>query len=272
MIGETLNAVAGLVARWRQQLYEADGITPYAGASPSWSLAARLWPGGGQPAVAPAPVASWDDADAGTYRLTIPAATSAGIRGGTYRLLVEIHPGGGSDPFPAFNGRVKFEGNAGQDAPIPAYGDYEDLLIDGSCVADLLDPEDGIADFARERGRAREDLDEAILAHAPASSTWGGLRGGSSSIGGRNPYLAGLLADDRLVVTSQVRRAVALQALALICRAEVSPKEDRYAAFAAGFQAEADVALSTLTAEIDTDGDGVGDLFIPLGTTNTSWG
>ena len=144
----------------------------------------------------------------------------------------------------------------------PVYCSYDDLRIHAGAWLDALysGGEATQAGAAEERAEARAAFDEMLVA-----------RGGGGSIGpgSRAAWLESLLDADGLIVSEPVRRWNVLWSLHLVCRRQITTRaanENPYRALAADYKAEADALLPTLAPEIDTGGDGVGDVVIPMGT------
>jgi hypothetical protein len=277
MTGPLLNppAVAGDDASWAQSLYLSDGITPYTGYTGTETFAVQLWPGGGEAAITPGLTAAWVSGPLGTYTLTAPAAATLPLRG-VYRVLVEITGAGTTRT--AFLGRLEVVGRPGTAVAPPTYGSYSDLLARTPWLGRLADPEDTTG-FGRERGLARQRLDDCILRHYRSDSLSFNAYPVSLALGGRrrtgqtSPYLSGLLIANKLMLTAHVLDVVRLYATGYILEAQVKPDAGNgYAEMAASFIASAEDRMSTLTAELDIDGDGIGDITVDLGGSDSLWG
>lgn len=278
MIGPLLAppAVAGDDASWTQSLFLSDGITPFTGYVGTETFTCQLWPGGGEAAITPGLSATWLSAPAGTYVLTAPAATTANLAPGIYRVLVEITSATATRP--GFVGRLEVISRPGTTVAPPTYGSLRDILDRTPWIARLADPEDTTG-FGRERGLARQRLDDCILRHYRSDSLSFNAYPVSLALGGRrrtgqtNPYLLGLLAANKLMLTPHVLDVCRLYATGYILEAQVKPDAGNgYAAMAASFIAQAEDRMSTLTAELDINGDGISDITIDLGGSDTLWG
>jgi hypothetical protein len=140
------------------------------------------------------------------------------------------------------------------------------------------------AGFIDQRAMARQWFEDILQRHY-RSNTWlnadynfvpgisfggrwaAGMQGVPFRPGTRSGELQNWLDADRLDVTGQVVEAVACYAISLIAETEISPTKDpsQYAQFGTRFAARADSAVAGITAELDTDGDGVNDVWIRLG-------
>jgi hypothetical protein len=269
-------AVAGDDAAWTQSLFLSDGITPFTGYTGTETFACALWPGGGEAAITPGLAAAWISGPLGTYTLTAPAATTLGLVPGVYRVLVEITGGGVTRT--AFLGRLEVVGRPGSTVAKPTYGSCRDIIDRTPWIGRLADPEDTTG-FGRERGLARERLDDCILRHYRSDSLSFNAYPVSLALGGRrrtgqtSPYLSGLLVANKLMLTAHVLDVVRLYATGYILEAQVKPDAGNgYAEMAAAFITQAEDRMSTLTAELDIDGDGIGDITVDLGGSDSLWG
>jgi len=88
--------------------------------------------------------------------------------------------------------------------------------------------------------------------------------------GRRSADLQGWLDADRLDLTTPVLNAMAYHALAQILGGLVEAGDEKgYGEMAARFALLAESQVASITAEIDTDGDGTNDLTITLGVADT---
>jgi hypothetical protein len=275
-LGAILEQALGSDRSYRLTLFDSDGnlVTGLPADAP---LAAALWRGGDQaPVVAPA--VQWIDPTQGTVLLVVSAADTAGLAVGTYRLRVTVAADG--QTLVVFDGALRLTAAPGAAPPPPVYCGYEDLKLYAPWLDTLHDAAQEQTGFAGERARARQWLDDLILrqyrgggggvlGNGPGGG--GGLWGARRSPG-YSPFLVQQLQQDHLIVRPAVVEAVAQYALGLICQAQLGRGGwNDYARLASTFAAAAHNAALCLTAEIDTNDDGLAEVVIPLGTTNTFW-
>jgi hypothetical protein len=223
---------------------------------------------------------AWLDASAGTISLAIAGSDTASVDPGRY--LVQLALADGSADL--YEGFLEVAYSAGSAAALPTYGAFADMLDRAPWIEKLQRPTD-LAGFARQRHLARRWFEDLLHRHYRYSSnlstdfafvpgvSFGGWYGMTTFYrdGRRSKDLQDWLDADRLDVTSQVIEAVSCYAIALLCDRQVAPGKDDngYASHARKwFKRAEDTALS-ITAEIDSDGDGTNDTTIRLGIADT---
>jgi phosphodiesterase/alkaline phosphatase D-like protein len=264
-----LEVAAGLSESWTVTLRDPLG-DPVAGLTGEEALGVLIWPGDDRAALAWTASASGLDADAATLALEVAAPADAAP--GPYRLRLTVA------------GRLAFESplgvlaSPGSGAAPPTYATYDELLRVAPWVAGLEGPY-GRAGFEEERHEARAALEELAQAHDRSAGDGGGdppigtfAGGWASRPGGhaRSETLAGWLADDRLVVTPDVRAYCCHHAAGTIARRQVGPgKATDYLALAAFHEGEADRRARLLLLGIDTSepADGAADYWISCSET-----
>jgi hypothetical protein len=161
----------------------------------------------------------------------------------------------------------------------PVYCTLQDMQDQCAWIQQYMDTEHEQTGFLAQRARARVWLDNLIL------SSWPGARvtyiqdGWPSNYGQftliANPWLVAGLASGYLMLTGprglQVVECCALYSLALVLRSQMGPTSG-IEAYAGYFMRRAQAAASMLTAELDINGDGIADIAVPLGITNTRRG
>jgi len=253
--------------------------SPVAGVfGPGDVLQAVAWPGGGQPATF-RPTASWVDAAAGKARLLFRGPQTADVPPETYRLRVTVRHGGGD--YLLHEGAVELMERPGSEPAMPTYVSHAKCREIAPWIDLCFDPRKHLSGFLRERATARTAFD-AILErhyrngafgefeqHSAAALAWAGGGGRVSPL--PSALLRQWLAADKLLVTPQVELINAYLAVAEIGRQQIGSNN----VFAAQGQYCADMARSLIancTAEIDLNGDGVGEVPINLGCSNTLFG
>lgn len=260
-------------------LYDDVGqvVSGFTSADP---LSAVVWAG---QTTAPlfSPVAAWVSPSLGQISVTFAGSQTAGLTAGTYRCRVTCQPLGTSQTLLFWDGAVKFSTSPGATLPPPVYCQYQDMLDHAPFLEDIYDARRNIDGYLNERGRARKWLDIILIRN---------FRGGSASIFGNDPgggfdgqfgarrtaiyspYATGQLADNLLLLNDDVVRTNAFYAIALVCLAQVTRSSGEiFATRARSYRAMARDLLFSTTYMLDMDGDGIGDIGITPGTTNTLW-
>jgi hypothetical protein len=264
-------------------------ITTFTGGEP---LTAVLWPGENLP-VSATLAASWITPASGTVKLTISAAAIAGMTAGIYRVRVDINVSGRI--FPVFNGTIELEASPGTATAPAVYCSLQDMLDHASWLEDLQDQTAHLAGFAKQRGMARDWMDNIILRSYQG--------GGASSVGPggywmntwanrgsllRSTFLTELLASGPVTPSGgtglivgptltnggnpKIIRATAKYAISEVCRAQIrSGAKNDYMKLAGYFYQDAQAEAATTVAEICINGDGWGEIPIPLSVTNTRY-
>lgn len=276
MAGPELEATIGEDASFLVALYDSDGLA-VAGLTGSEPLAGSVWTGEDE-AASFAPACTWYDAANAVAKVAVAGSQTSALSAGLYALLVRITTGSGTSD--AIRGTLRLRPSPGTATPRPVYSTFQRMLNRAAWLGRLQQTDAGLTGFAEQRADAREWLDDLILRHFrsgnlgasayPCTAQWGA---GFQRTGQTNPYLKGLLAANKLIVTPKVEEAVTLYAIGLAARAQVGqdPKSE-YPALARQFLAWARSKALCLTAEIDSNGDGVGEMTIELGTADTLYG
>jgi hypothetical protein len=246
-------------------------VTTYNGTE---TLTCACWRGDDQ-AVLFAPAVSWATAALGQFNFAVSAAQSGTLTPGRYNLQLTITSGGVARK--KTFGWLIVKPSPGSATARPVYQTWDETkFYAGSWLEKLQRLDTDQTGFAEERGRARASF-EQLLHNAwrgdnvvvrqtrfafPYGVNWANRR---SPL--RDPQLITWLAANQLLVTDEIKEWCAYATIALICRRQINPmKDDGYGAAASWYATRADTLAATLTPEIDTDGDGLGDIPIPLGT------
>lgn len=260
-------------------LFTTEGA-PAAGFFSSDALSAVIWSGEDQ-AIAYQPSISWINPAQGLIQINVAAAgvATAGLTPGIYRIQASVFAN--AQTIVILDGAIKFTASPGAAAPLPVYCSFADLKVYAPWLDNLLDTRDELTGFAVERGRARQWLDDliarsyrggtaSVFGNDPGGN-WGGLWG-SRRTEAYSPFIVAQLQANALIVRPAIVEAVATYALGIICRAQLGRSgASDYARLADSFLADAHNSAICLTAELDTNGDGIADIVIPLGTANTFW-
>jgi hypothetical protein len=234
-----------------------------------------------------APTVAWYTADGGTgygtgrVTATILTAQAATLEpGGEYTLEVWCTPAGQSaESFCAWRGPLRVlaaPGTATQ--AVTPYCALKDVLRYAPWVRLVQGFDTDREGFYDQRLEARQWLDQAILnnyrgafvglfeTHSTAAFAFG-YAGWRRSLG-PSPSLQTYLDSNYLLVKPYVVRACAHHAAGLIGLAQIGVNNQQ-AALGAYHRDEAERLIAGITAEVDLNADGIGELFINLGSTNT---
>lgn len=275
------------------QAKNRDGSIPTTGDFlVSDTLAATVSIGDGYPSLF-APTVSWTDADAdvdtGVFVLSTNDADTANVDPGDYLLIVTNSRGGRTAVIARAGFRVL--GSIGTAVAPKTYCSYADLEDELAWIGEIKDLEADLTGFLKQRGRARQWMDGLILAAQPSRGiglisrqnywTWDfGNGGGGGSYGGNalaaDPVLKGYLDSDSLILTTgygqKIVDACTYWTLAKILgRTGYQRVNTSMTGLAGHYRSKANFEACNAVAEIDTNADGVVDIAIPLGITNTRY-
>jgi len=161
----------------------------------------------------------------------------------------------------------------------PTYITIQSVRNIAPWIDDLIVP-DNDTGFDNQLADARSWLDEIILRnyrggnvsllgyHGFALDAW--YTGGGRRTSLTNRWLFAALKSNQLLVTQRIIDIQAYYALSRICESMIT-KAGQYVSLAARFRFEAEMLLSSTTAEIDVNGDGFGEVPVNLSGTNTLW-
>jgi hypothetical protein len=246
-------------------------------------IAASVWPGDDR-AQSFAPTVTWLSAEDRTITVEWAGSATASMAPGRY--LMELRIGSGSDA-PGVNvAYVDLQPSPGSGTAPKVYCTLDDMRRVAPWIDQVQTTSDQ-AGFAEQRAMARVDFDRVVQtryvgAEFDRESSLDQFLDGlpEYEAGEDDATLQAWLDDDRLVTTGptgeQVKRWNAYAAVAHVCMAQIGTGPDnQYSKRAAYFTAKADELLCGMTIGIDTtededgEGDGVGDIWIPLGRTRT---
>jgi hypothetical protein len=263
-----------------------DGQTPSTAYLGTDVLAARVWPGGSQAAVA-TPACSWADATTASFVVSFRHADTAGLEAGTYRLQVTASRGGLSPV--VYDGTVRLLAAPGA---TPAAATYDQIADVRKVLAKLEDLQDDANQegFADARAQTREFIDETILARyedvlrdqarrhtavlqsdpivpttgMDAGPTWGPSGIPDTTIRDQVDALRSALAANQLIVDSRLRRTAALFTAAAVLEQQIGKASDGtpFQRHAERLRARATRSLYGWVARIDTYADDVADVEI----------
>lgn len=265
---------------WTQTLTDADGNVPSPAFSSADVLAATIWPGDDQLAVITLPAPAWTNAAGGVYDLSIPKGSISGLTAGIYRLQVVINPG--SNDIVAFDGALELTHAPGSAVAEQVYCSYAQMLRYVPWLQRLQDLDEDQAGFAQQRAEAARWLNRKILQHYRGNLSglvptdyslnhlYWGLRRSLLPQDDMTGYLAaGGLMKTYKGVDLGVIEVVAKYAVGLVCHQQIAPGQgSEYAEFASFYLSWAEERCKTLTVAIDSDGDGVPDIAVDLGSTD----
>lgn len=257
------------------------------------TFATKLWTGDDQPSLADLSP-RWATADDGmeftgnpaglespVLLLPVEAAGLTTLAPGLYRVRILINPG--VDDVEAFLDLIEFTAAAGSATPPKVYGSFDDLRKLAPWIGELITADPSLqSDLGEQRELARARLDDAILAHYQPYADLG-ISGRSffgfggfvtEAINTPSSWLREQLDADRLMVDGSrgrvVKEIVSRLAIGFACEPQLGtgPGDTSYQVIAHRMFAKANALMCGYTAEIDTNGDGQPDLWVPLGVIN----
>lgn len=255
------------------QDYQGQGLTSYLSSD---TLTGQVWPGEEQP-VELTYTPTWVDAPTAKFNVTLSSADTTTLSIGAHRIRARATRG--SNTYTLLDAILDVTSAPGASASsITPYCTYDDLLFVAPWCKQVQDLTTDQAGFLEERIRAREWLDWAILnnyrgasvglfeQHSVAAFAFGGGVGWRRSHGPSTSLIT-YLSQNKLIVRPQIVRATAMKAASFIGLRQIGI-QNAYVSYGTYFRDMADRELTATTAEIDLNGDGVGELFINLGSTN----
>lgn len=177
---ETLSLAQGEDFAATVQLRDEQGLEiadTYTGAEP---LDLDVWSGGRQAEVTlTASAATWHDAAAGQLALALGRTDTAALTAGLWFLRVWLTDG--ASRLLAYEARLSVRPSAGSETSLPTYGSVADLYALAPWLDQVIDQTTHLrADLGEQRARARQRIDETILASrrgdpaGPAPAAWPG--------------------------------------------------------------------------------------------------
>lgn len=165
----------------------------------------------------------------------------------------------------AYEGWLSLTASPGVGEVPRTYIGLKDLIDVGGDWLPALMSDMGHTSFLRDRARASVELEKVILSRcrpytwADDPRWWGSWTDPNAP----DARVSGLLADDRLEVTEQIREAVAYLAASYICERQITmDADDVYARRAAYYRAKWRSSLPGLTVAIDASNDGDGSYYM----------
>lgn len=259
----------------------AEGGCAYTSYAGTETITAILWAGDQVEPITGVATAAWLSAAAGTIAVTIAGSGTTTLEPGTYDLELEI--GGAS----ALRAQLELLPSAGTTAGRTARVTLQHLRKFYRSIDRLLSRPDFADDPTglEARADAWDWFCDLLHRHYRGSSglstdyqfvpeiSFAGAYGMTLLYrdGRRSAELQGWLDAGRLDLTTPVLDAMACHALAQILGGMVTGGDDKsgYDKLAARFAAMAEAKASTITAEIDSDGDGTNDTVIRLDVADT---
>jgi hypothetical protein len=271
--GTTWEIPIGDDAQYAVYIYDSADkvITTYSGAEP---LTAKVWQGDDQTALAGVVSLDFTDPLTGLTTATISGIATASLA--PQVLAVELDITVGSLILPYWQGFLALTPSAGLAAVPATYISYQDLMDAAGAWLPKLVSKTGQTSFLAERTTARSRFDKAVLARVrPAAFDMGSYLASGYSSGQLlsdldDQYIKGLLAANSLIVSPDVKEANTYLALHLICEKQITwDEKDTFFTRSRYYFAKWDQVLASITAELDTNADGVGDLCINMGLIST---
>jgi hypothetical protein len=249
---------------------------------PSDSFTAQLSRGQGQAVLFNPTVAFYTDGgtqtgyDQGQVLVALAAAQMATLEaGGTY--LLEVWWTQQTSCVARLAIFVEASAGTGTQTVVP-YCSLQDVLDIAPWVRQIQDSDSDQEGFYAQRKQARDWMDEAILnnyrgayvglfeTHSTMAFAFG-YAGWRRSLG-PSPSLVTYLQQNLLLVKPYIVRATAHWAAGLIGLSQIgiNPQQAQMGCY---HRDTAEREMVAITAEVDLNADGVGELFINLGSTNT---
>jgi hypothetical protein len=272
---DTFTVAQGIDATYRVTIRDGAGnpVTTYLGSEP---LAGRVWPGNDL-AAAFSLGPTWADHTAGTIDVSIAAADTQALGVGTYRLRLTLLDGPLERDL--YEGALEVTASPGGALTLPVYCQYADMLLLAPWIGDLQELVRDETGFAGQRAAARTRLDNLILRsyrgqavgqfgeHSALAFRWAHGGGNRRSVLS-SPTLRTWLASNTLMVRDEITRINAHWAIADVCLAQMG-RGGAYISYGAWHRREGDSLAVCTTAELDINADGVAEVGVPLGSTNT---
>jgi hypothetical protein len=271
-----LSVVQGSAADWVLQAINRDGTVP-TGFLISDVLAATVWTGQNQTSLF-SPAVNWSDSTSGKVALSVTSAQTTGLdQAGDYHLQVTATRLGKTVTIIDCSLRILAAAGSGTQAVNP-YCAYSDLLLYGPWVTLIQQFDTDQEGFYSQRLAARKWLDELIIrSWRGTSQAYFGDAGRTAQfwLGGwvrrtslMSQWLTDKLTANQLLVKDHTVRICTFKSLSLIGLTQIG-KAGQFAQHGSYYEDLANSEASTYVAELDLNGDGIADLPIPLGSTNT---
>jgi hypothetical protein len=261
-------------ATWEVQglTVDADGVeTPATGFDPADAIEVKVTNGEDQAALLTL-TGEWSDAEECLFTIAVTASQTSALSPGVWPIDATILPAGGGR-IAVLDAWFEITEAPGVSTAPPVYGSLQDLFdFGGGEWLNQLRFNAGMANFTRQRARARTKLDDLILGAyrpwtryngAPAAFLAASALGGGE---GLDPTMKAYLAANKLIVTERTREICACYALEIICRGQFTfADDDPFPQRANYFKALAGRAVKGYRVEIDTNDDDLPDFAFNLG-------
>lgn len=277
----SVSVVQGSVADWPIQLADADGTTPSYDSGDT--VAAVVFAGSGLAALF-APAASWTGGTGySTGQVTVsPLSASTALleAGGDYQLQVWWTSQDATRT--ACVGRrqlIVLPAAGGGSETVTTYNALADMLQYAPWLQQVAGQDTDFEGFYKQRLQARNWFDWAVINNYRGASVgnfefmstlafaFGGGVGWRRGVG-PSPSMVSWLSEDLLIIRPQVIEACAYKSIAQVGLAQIGVNAQQ-ASFGAYFRDLAERTMTAITAEIDLNADGIGEIFVNLGSTNT---
>lgn len=275
---ETYTLLSGRKFQQPIQLADSRGL-PVVGFDGSEVLTTTVWPGGDRSASFVA-TTTWLSPSAAQILILITAAQSATLAPGRYQLETTA-TAAGDDPEDVYGCTLDVQSGPGTATAPRTYTTLQDLRDHQRGWLDTILTDDDQAGFIRQQAMARDWIGDLAHAHyrvASLAMVVGGQAFGPRRSGARSQWLQEQLDADRLIVSPQVIKACAMRALAHICEGMIGgggiPGGGgvSFGSLTKYYRSESDYIASTMTLQIDADGDGYGEIVIDLSCTDPLYG
>ncbi len=256
-------------------ILDKDGSVPtyYLGTD---ELTCNLWQGQNEAPLF-SPTVSWSDYATGKVNFAISAAQSATLdANGTYRCQIFATRSGVKPCIADFLVLVSPSAGAGTQT-VTTYCAYHDMLAAGEWIEGVQDVDVDQEGFYSQRLLARNWMDwlginnfrGAFIGNFGAHSTAAfgfGYVGYSRSVG-PSPTIIGYFASNFLIVRPQIIKACAHFAVAEVGLAQLG-KNSTFFQYGLYHRDMATKYATGIVIELDLNGDGIGEIMVPLGSTN----
>lgn len=262
-----LDVSQGLARTFSKRIYDesAKAITGFSGDE---TLEVRLGAGFNSEIIEVAGLtAAWTVATDGKYDIQFPEMT---IDQGVYPLQVILDPNGETcypSPREIYRGYVRINPSpvTASGTPYQLYCDYADLLEVAPWI-ETTHTDNDMSGWFRQRLRARQWVDSAILKASTNNPHRHAIfYGVIAPYNQGSPYVAELLADNKLIISDDIRRAAAHYTLYEITKALSSaPNTGSYAEISQKHYDDANRRLQSLVAGFDTTGGTTANYYVDL--------
>jgi len=271
---------------WVLQIINRDGSKPTAGQFLSTDTITSAWWQGQNYAALFAPTVSWFSADNGQVNFNVSNSQCATLeQSGEYLFNVTVARDGVSSV--VFEGAITILPAPGTGpsttsywgtTTVVPYCKYADVLAVAPWVARVQSTDFDQEGFLTQRLQTRQWYDQVLLnnyrgafvglfeTHSTMAFAFG-YAGWRRSLG-PSPSLITYLANNYLLVKPYVVNANAHWAASLIGLNQIG-RDNSLVSYGAFHRDQAERFAIASTAEVDLNNDGVGELFINVGTTNT---